>query len=195
MKFFNQSAMAAICSVMLLGLAMNASAQNDKPALTPDEAKAKQAYALGVQAYIWGYPMVVMERSRVAMTSSDHAVTPEEFAKTGKIIGPVNQVANAWEMLGPNFSAVQSVNSDTLYEIIWADSTDEPYILHIPNTKGRYYTFQFIDAWTNNYHYASTRTMGSQDQEYAIVAPGWTGELPKGVIRIDSPTPTHFIIG
>ena len=180
----------AISALLMFG--SSASAQQT---LTPDQAKAKQAYALGVQAYIWGYPMVVMEKSRVAMTSTDHAVTPEEFAKTGKITGPVNQVANAWEMLGPNFSAVQSVNSDTLYEIIWADSTEEPYILHIPNTKGRYYTFQFIDAWTNNYHYASTRTMGSQDQEYAIVAPGWTGELPKGVIRVDSPTPTHFIIG
>lgn len=98
-------------------------------------------------------------------------------------------------MLGPNFSAVQSVNSDTLYEIIWVDSSEEPYIFHIPDTKGRYYTFQFVDAWTNNYHYASTRTMGSQEQEYALVAPGWNGKLPKGVIRIDSPTPTHFIIG
>ena len=25
---------------------------------------AQQAYALGVQAYIWGYPMVVMQKSR-----------------------------------------------------------------------------------------------------------------------------------
>ena len=67
--------------------------------------------------------------------------------------------------------------------------------MHIPDTKGRYYTFQFVDAWTNNYHYASMRTMGSQDQEYALVAPGWRGALPEGVIRIDAPTPTHFIVG
>jgi hypothetical protein len=180
---------------LMMGLATTISAQKDKPALSPDEAKAKQAYALGVQAYLWGYPMVVMQKSREAMTSSDHTVTPEEFTKTGKIVGPVNQVANAWEMLGPSFSAVQSVNSDTLYEIIWCDSTEEPYILHIPDTKGRYYTFQFIDAWTNNYHYASTRTMGSQNQKYALVGPGWKGVLPKDVIRVDCPTPTHFIIG
>ena len=37
--------------------------------------------------------------------------------------------------------------------------------------------------------------MGSQEQNYALVAPGWTGKLPKGVIRVDSPTPTGFIIG
>jgi hypothetical protein len=69
-------------------------------------------------------------------------------------------------MLGPRFSAVQSGNSDTQYSVTWFDSSKEPYILHLPNAKGRYYTFQFIDAFTNNFHYASTRTMGSQEHAY-----------------------------
>jgi hypothetical protein len=98
-------------------------------------------------------------------------------------------------MLGPKFSAVQSGNSDTQYSAMWFDSSKEPYVLHLPNAKGRYYTFQFIDAYTNNFHYASTRTMGSQEQKYALVAPGWSGKLPEGVTRVDSPTPTGFIIG
>ena len=33
---------------LILGLATTVSAQKDKPALSPDQAKAKQAYALGV---------------------------------------------------------------------------------------------------------------------------------------------------
>ncbi len=181
---------------LILGFTATANAQDKQNTLTPEEAKAKQAYALGVQAYLWGYPMVVMQKSRDAMTRAlDAPGTPAHFKKTGRIEGPVNQVANAWGMLGPDFTAVQSVNSDTLYEIIWLDSSEEPQIFHIPDTKGRYYTFQFIDAWTNNFHYASTRTMGSQDQEYVVVAPGWTGKLPEGVIRIDVPTPTSFIVG
>jgi hypothetical protein len=185
-------AVLAAC-VALTGTAV---AADKKATLTPDEAKAKQAYAIGVQAYIWGYPMVVMQRSRDAMTkASDAPNTPEQFKKTGKFFAPVNQAANAWGMLGPDFSAVQSVNSDTLYTVIWYDSSEEPYVLHLPDTKGRYYTFQFIDAWTNNYRYASTRTMGSQDQDYALVAPGWKGKLPDKVIRVDSPNPTGFVIG
>lgn len=107
----------------------------------------------------------------------------------------MNQVANAWSMLGPNFSAVQSANSDTQYSVTWFDSSEEPYILHIPKSNGRYYTYQFIDAYTNNFHYASTRTMGSQNQNYALVAPGWTGKLPDRVIKVECPTPTGFIIG
>ena len=184
-----------LLAVLVLGLTATASAQVDK-GLPPDEAKTKQAYALGVQAYIWGYPMVVMQKSRDAMTKGgDSPVTADQFNKAGLLFAPVNQVANAWGMLGPKFSAVQSGNSDTQYSVTWFDSSDEPYVLHIPDGKGRYYTFQFIDAYTNNFHYASTRTKGSQDQNYVLVAPGWTGKLPESVIRVDCPTPTGFIIG
>ena len=165
-------------------------------ASTFEQDRAKQAHALGVQTYIWGYPVVVMQKSRDAMTKGgDAPVTPEVFDSTGKLFAPVNQVANAWGMLGPSFSAVQSGNSDTQYSVTWFDSSSEPYVLHLPDTQGRYYTFQFIDAFTNNFHYASTRTMGSQEQSYALVAPGWNGRLPEDTIRIDSPTPTGFVIG
>ena len=187
----------SIASLLILvsGIASTTLAQVEEGAMSTNEAKAKQAYALGVSAYIWGYPMVVMQRSGIMMTNGDAPVTPEQFSKTGKLFAPMNQVASAWSFMGPDFSAVQSANSDTMYNIIWYDSSEEPYVLHLPNGKGRYYTFQFIDAYTNNYHYASTRTMGSQEQAYALVAPGWTGKLPEGVIRVDSPTPTGLVIG
>jgi hypothetical protein len=185
-----------VAVTLMFGLTTTMFAADKKAATSPDEAKSQQAYALGVSAYIWGYPMVVGQKSRDAMTKGgDAPVTPEQFKKTGKLFAPSNQVANAWSMLGPAFEAVQSANSDTQYSVIWFDSSKEPYVLHIPDAKGRYYTFQFIDAWTNNFHYASTRTMGSQDQSYALVAPGWTGKLPVNVTRVDTPTPTGFIVG
>jgi hypothetical protein len=162
----------ALLLASMLFTTVTIAAQN-KDALTADEAKAKQAYSIGVAAYIWGYPMVVSQKSRDAMTKGgDAPVTPEVFNKSGKLFAPVNQMANAWGVLGPKFSAIQSANSDTQYMLSWYDVSKEPYILHIPNTKARYYTFQFIDAWTNNFHYASTRTMGAQEQNYALVAPG-----------------------
>ncbi len=193
MRFFGRARHAVLLAALLVGFNATGSAEDS---LTPDEAEAKQAYALGVQAYIWGYPMVIMQRSRDAMTKGgDAPVTPDQFNESGLLFAPVNQVANAWGMLGPKFSAVRSGNSDTQYSAMWFDSSKEPYVLHIPNAKGRYYTFQFIDAYTNNFHYASTRTMGSQEQNYALVGPGWTGKLPNDITRVDTPTPTGFIIG
>ena len=185
-----------LLTLMFSFSAATAIAAEKKAALTPDAAKSQQAYSLGVQAYIWGYPMVVMQKSRDAMTKGgDAPVTPKVFNQSGKLFAPVNQVYTAWSMLGPNFSAIQSANSDTQYSGTWFDSSQGPWVLHIPKSNGRYYTYQFIDAYTNNFHYASTRTMGSQDQSYALVAPGWTGKLPAGVIRLDAPTPTGFMIG
>jgi hypothetical protein len=196
MKLIEKMSAALFGVVLILGLATAVTAADKKHTMAADDAKAKQAYSLGVQAYIWGYPMVVAQQSRDAMTKGgDAPVTPDEFNKTGKLFAPVNQMANAWGVLGPKFSAIQSANSDTQYSVTWYDVSEEPFILHIPDTKGRFYTFQFADAWTNNFHYASTRTMGSQEQNYALVAPGWTGKLPTNVIRIDSPTPTGFIPG
>jgi hypothetical protein len=63
-----RTAGVALLTALMLGHTTTASAQKGKAALTPDEARAQQAYALGVQAYIWGYPMVVMQKSRNAMT-------------------------------------------------------------------------------------------------------------------------------
>jgi DNA sulfur modification protein DndE len=196
MKKLSHFMILLACSALMSLSATTLFAQDKKSTLSPDDATAKLAYALGVQAYIWGYPMVVMQKSRDAMTKGGETpVTPDQFNKSGLLFAPVNQIANAWGMLGPKFSAVQSGNSDTQYSVTWFDSSEEPYVLHIPKSNGRYYTFQFIDAYTNNFHYASTRTMGSQDQHYALVAPGWTGKLPEGVTRVDCPTPTGFIIG
>ena len=196
MKVNNLTGTTVVLLALLFGFASTSIATKKKDAMTPDEARAKQAYALGISAYIWGYPMVVMQKSRDQMTKAgDAPVTPAQFKKTGLWFAPVNQVANAWGLLGPQFSAIQSANSDTQYMVTWFDSSEEPQILHLPDTKGRYYTFQFIDAWTNNFFYASTRTMGSQEQAYALVAPGWKGKLPAGVVRVDCPTPTALIGG
>jgi len=166
MRTKNMTAIRSIALLLLASMlfASGTFAAEKKAAIKPDEARAKQAYAIGVSAYIWGYPMVVMQKSRDKMTKAgDAPVTPAQFKKTGLWFAPVNQVANAWGLLGPQFSAIQSANSDTQYMVAWFDSSEEPQILHLPDTKGRYYTFQFIDAWTNNFFYASTRTMGSQE--------------------------------
>lgn len=196
MKLFANVTTTAICSALMLAIVTDVSAQKDKPSLTLDEVKAKQAYALGVQAYIWGFPMVKMQGARDMMTTNVAApVTPKEFEKTGKLFAPVNQVANAWGMLGPNYHAVPSPNSDTMYSVSFYDVSEQPYVLHLPNGKDRFYTYQFIDAWTNNFFYASTRTRGGQEQKYVIVGPGWKGKLPEGVGRIDTPTPRGFVIG
>jgi hypothetical protein len=72
-----------------------------------DNAREELAYAIGVQAYVWGYPVVINERrSRVGMASSTEIIPH-------MLRGPLNTFVSAKELLTPDFEDVQSPNNDT----------------------------------------------------------------------------------
>ena len=55
---------------------------------------------------------------------------------------------------------------------------------------------QMMDAWTNVFADPGTRTTGNGKGAFAIVGPGWTGELPERCRRIlKSPTNMVWVIG
>ncbi|MCG3160698.1 MAG: hypothetical protein JMDDDDMK_01767 [Acidobacteria bacterium] len=89
---------------------------------------------------------------------------------------------------------VVSPNNDTVYSNAWLDLTREPVMLHTPAARGRYCSYAFYDAWTNNFRVVSARTSRDADADYAITGPQWKGVLPKGVTRIESPTNTVWLL-
>jgi DNA sulfur modification protein DndE len=66
-------------------------------------------------------------------------------------------------------------------------------ILNAPDSHGRYYMIQFVDMYTNSFAYVGGVATGYQGGKFAIVAPGWKGTLPKGLTRIEAPTPWILI--
>ena len=140
-------------------------------AQTPAEIRA-----IAERAYIYAYPMVLMEYTR-----RNAPVT--------------NQFVNAPQFPDARFRGVIRPNADTLYSSAWLDLSKEPLILHVPDTHDRYYLMQFMDAWTDTFSIPGKRTTGTGENWFAIAGPGWKGNLPDRARRIDSPTNMVWLLG
>ena len=75
------------------------------------------------------------------------------------------------------------------------DVGKEPWVLSIPDMKGRYFLFPMLDGWTTVFQVPGKRTTGTGAQTYAITGPGWKGTLPAGVKEYKSPTNIVWLLG
>jgi hypothetical protein len=157
-------------------------AQGSPPAVTEQEA-----HAIGVDAYIYFYPLVSMDITRKQFTNIEPG---KEFGK-----GPMNTFVNLPEYPPANFKGVVRPNFDTLYSIAWLDLTKEPMVISAPDTSGRYYLLPMLDMWTDVFASPGWRTTGTQAGNYLVTPPGWSGTVPTGMSRIIAPTPYVWIIG
>jgi hypothetical protein len=149
-------------------------------------AKEKEAREAAIEAYIYAYPVVTMEITRRVSTNVDKP----EGSKA-----PMGQFARLRAYPAVDDHTVTAPNADTLYTVAWLDVSKEPWIVSIPDMKGRYFLFPMLDAWTNVFEVPGKRTTGTKAQKYAITGPGWSGTLPAGVTEYKSPTGTVWILG
>ncbi|GAA3168734.1 hypothetical protein GCM10020255_055860 [Rhodococcus baikonurensis] len=70
-----------------------------------------------------------------------------------------------------------------------------PVALHVPDTDGRYYVLQFVDAWTNNFAYVGHRATGTKSGDFLLVPPTWTGTPAAQTTVIRFPTTVASIVG
>ncbi len=141
---------------------------------------------LASDAYIYGYPLVTMEMTRRVITN----VANPEGTKA-----PMGQLIKLREYPNASFKDVTAPNADTLYTTAFFDVGKEPWVVSIPDMKGRYYLFPMLDGWTDVFQVPGKRTTGTGAQNYAITGPGWRGKLPRGVKQYKSPTSIVWLLG
>jgi len=144
------------------------------------------AVPTGVEAYVYGYPLVTMEMTRRVMTNVE---------KPGGTRAPMGQFVRMREYPDAAFRDVTAPNADTLYTTAWIDLDKEPWVLSLPDANDRYYLFPMLDGWTNVFQVPGKRTTGTGPQKYAITGPGWKGQLPEGVTEYKSPTDIVWLLG
>jgi hypothetical protein len=152
-----------------------------KELVTADEAEK-----IAVDAYIYGYPLVLMDVTKKVTTN-----VPKVEGKRA----PVNQLCHLRAFPDYTFTDVVSPNADTLYSFAWLDLAGEPIVLSVPDLGERYYLMPLLDAWTNVFASPGKRTTGNRRGDFAIVGPGWNGNLPAGIQEIKSPTNMVWLIG
>ncbi|MGW7077636.1 DUF1254 domain-containing protein [Streptomyces sp. NPDC054866] len=141
--------------------------------------------ALAAEAYIYGYPMVL---------NLDEV---DRFSRKGMgslAPAPFNEFSHATRLAGPDDPFV-SVNNDTIYSLAQLDLSGGALLLTVPDTDGRYYVLQFVDAWTNNFAYVGRRATGTGAASFLLTPPGWDEEVPPGATRIAVPTQVASIVG
>ena len=155
----------------------------------------QEAHAIGVDAYVYLYPLITMDITRKQLTNTDKG-----FGR-----GPMNVFHNVPAYPPASDKSVVRTNYDTLYSITYLDLLKEPVVVSVPDTAGRFYILPMLDMWTDVFASAGSRTTGTQAANFLVTPPGWRPELrdrfidefrlPKNTQRIDAPTPYVWIIG
>jgi hypothetical protein len=107
----------------------------------------------------------------------------------------MGQMIRLREYPNASFRDVTAPNADTLYTTAFFDVGKEPWVVSVPDMKGRYCLFPLLDGWTTVFQVPGKRTTGTRAQTYAITGPGWKGKLPSGVKEYKSPTNIVWLLG
>ena len=148
---------------------------------------AEEAHAIGVDAYVYFYPLLTMDVTRKQFTNIEPG---KEFGK-----GPMNMFVSVPEYPPADFKGVVRANFDTLYSIAWLDLTKEPLVIAAPDTNGRFYLLPMLDMWSDVFASPGWRTTGTEAGQFLVTPPGWTGTVPAGMNHLPAPTPFIWVIG
>ena len=138
--------------------------------------------AMGKEAYQYGFPLTEFGLIRAADL---------------KLSAPLNVLANAQELATPSAKGVVAPNTDTLYSLAQIDLAKGPVVLKVPKMDGRYWTFEFVEPYTNVVGYIGSRLNGFKGGTWALHWDGAAAQpaLPKGVKAFKSSSRRLWVIG
>ncbi|HZM65341.1 MAG TPA: DUF1254 domain-containing protein, partial [Nakamurella sp.] len=170
----------------LVGLSVASGPASAGPASASDTSYGR-AYALGLKAYTYGLPLLITNRTFHSMTSIN--------VSNGTGYGPANRFNHVRKPANPADTAVVAQSTTGLSSTAWLTLTTEPQVLHVPRVTNRYFSFDLIDPYTEDFRDLGTIT-GAEPGDYVIAGPGQHHvRIPKGTHRLNVSYSRIWIIG
>jgi hypothetical protein len=155
---------AAMCQVVLAGLVISF--------LGCGKATEEIAYVRGIKAYVYGFPLVLMDVTSKTITA---------VAKAGEYHAPMNQLLRMRTYVSPDYKDVVRISRNSLWSGGVFDLEKEPIVFSHPDTKGRYIVIQLINMWTDDFGSIGSRTTGTGAGNFLIAGPKWNGTPPPDI--------------
>lgn len=196
---FNGRLVAVGAMAFLAGLlAMPAQAQTpttSAPAATVERtlsavdaaAKEEYAYAVALQAYVFSFPLRVLERER-KFRMVDAPPNPDEP------LAPVNRIAHLRKLATAGGRLAYSPNNDTLYSTGMIEAKDEPLVLRLPEITDRFFVLTISDAYMDNLPNVAGTRVNPKGGDFLLAGPDWKGEVPKGMTLVRYPSNSGVFI-
>jgi hypothetical protein len=150
---------------------------------------ATDAAAVAADGFVFGYPLVLMDRIRAWMTAVRE---PDPV----RMRAPLNRLVHARELPEATAGRPPGRHTNALRSCAWLDLDDAPVILSVPEMHGRFYALSLVDLWTDVFATVGARTTGTSSGSYVIVGPRANAPpLPAGAEMIRAPTRLVRIAG
>lgn len=177
---------AILAAALQIAVLPSASAQTlAVEATASTDWRENYAYAVGLQAVIYGYPVVKALNMRYGMVEKP----------VGVINAPINQLFHIRRAADATDTNSSSSATDFLYTVSWYDVRREPVIISVPDSGDRYYSVQFMEYYSDIFAYLGTRATFGKAGNYMLVGSDWKGDLPAGIKSIiRAPTPTGAVL-
>ncbi|HBY05920.1 MAG: putative transmembrane protein [candidate division TM6 bacterium GW2011_GWE2_42_60] len=169
-----------ILCLAIFGLSLSAAPLENSFENKKSSALEQKAYDIGLSAYLFFYPLILMELTRLQSIETR---------------APMNQFFHSAQTPAAKDKLVVRLNVDVLYSMAWVDIGKEPIIFTVPEMKDHSYVFQMLDAWSDVFANPGTRVTGSNAASFALVPPCFQESLPDGIQKIECPTSLVWIIG
>jgi len=103
-------------------------------------ASQESILSAAVDAYIYGYPLAIMDMTRRQLTN---------VATAGPTRAPMGKLRRFRSYPAVDDHSVPAPNADTLYTDAWLDVSNEPMVLTIPDMDDRYFMMPMLSGWTD----------------------------------------------